>query len=493
LATATATAATASGATFGIGSVRAQSDAETPLDDDVDPYFLDRGDLSSSEQEAIIEIEQLQAQLMEGRRVVIPRGLRPERAPTYRLVHWRGEIGDANGQFVSPLSVRPELPPLQDLQANRVNGQILGFHGAAEDWGGRSSQGTLTVELRAGYGGQQMTWFFAQQFDMDGEGFTNIGYEYVAQRDGAPEPVVTDEANVGLRIQLMRSPRQAGMTLRKIIKTALVVTGVPLELENQDLQRTLSYLPPVRVPAMFQEGAALAQAVVGGTAEETPIWRGGFSSYGLTQGGSQLSLRPGYWLVIDAAREPDLRGVRLEDIGGFVSPTRGGNPLDANYIVFAFEMDQGPAPAYFNLGNSYQTDRFRQQQSQNDPFQRQQQGFRPQNDPSRQQQGFPQQDGSFRQQQGFPQQDGSFQQQPGFPQQGDPSPQQQGFPQPGEPFQQQGFPQQPDLSPQQPFPQQNPLENQGVDSDNPFGNQSAGPDDPFSRAVPKGVPRSEPE
>ena len=472
-----ATAAAAAGSAAGMSRANAQSrNRNSDLEDDVDPYFLDSGDLTAGEHEAIIQVEQLQRELLEGRQVAIPRGLRPDRAPTYRLVYWTGGIGDPNGRFVSPLSVPPSLGPLQDGLSYRFNAQILGFHGASDDWGGRANQGTLTVEMRAGYGGQQMTWFYAQQFDMDDEGFTNVGYEYVAQREGAAEPVVTDELNIGLRIQLLRSPRRSGVALRKIIRTALVVTGVPLQLENRELQQTIQYLPPVRVPAMFQEGAALAQALVGGTAEEAPIWRGGFSAYGIAQGGSQLGLRPGYWMVIDAARETDLRDVVLEDFGGFVTPTRGGEPLDANYIVFSFEIDQGPAPAYINFG-SYQG--FPQQ---NDRF-RQQQGFPQQNDPFGQQQGFPQQNTPFGQQQGLPQQNDPFGQQQGLPQQSTPFGQQQGIPQQNAPFgQQQGVPQQnAPFGQQQGFPEQN----------DPFGQQQGFPqggDDPFSRAVPKSVP-----
>jgi hypothetical protein len=339
------TAVTASGAALRAGSARAQSD-EISLDENVDPYFLDSGEFTDSEREAVIAVEEIQEQQMQGRQVVMPRGLRPERAPTYRFVHWNGDIGDPGGAFVSPLSVRPQIG---DLPVYRINGQILGFHGASEDWRGRSSQGTLTVELRAQVSGEPMTWLFAQQFDMDSEGFTNLGYEYLTQRSGSPEPAVTGQPSVALRIQLMRSPRRAGVALRKFISTALVVTGA-LQASIEDRRSRQRALPPIRVPAMLQEAAALTQALIGGTAEETPIWRGGFSSYSLAAGGSRLGLVPGYWMAIDAARESDLRGVMLEDIGGFVSPTRAGEPLDANYVVFGFEIDAGPAPAYLNLG-----------------------------------------------------------------------------------------------------------------------------------------------
>ncbi len=338
----------AAGAALGSTAARAQPDDEELLLGDIDPYFLDSGELSASEQAALIEVEQLQEQLMQGRPVVIPRGLRPARAPTYRLVHWAGDLGDSRGRFVSPLSVVPELGPLQDYRSYRFNGQILGFHGAKSDWG-QTDQGTLTVELRAPLAGQPMTWLFAQQFDIDDEGFSNIGYQYVAQRGEAIEPVITDEPNLGLRIQMLRSQRRAGVLFRKILRTALAVTGVPLQLENQDVQTALQALPPMRVPAMFQEGAALAQAIVGSMAQEPPLWRGGFSSYGIARGGSKVNLQPGFWAAIDVGREVDLREVMLEEVGPQVGLTRGGEPLDANYVVFGFEIDEGPAPSYLNL------------------------------------------------------------------------------------------------------------------------------------------------
>jgi hypothetical protein len=328
-----------SAAALRTSSAAAQSD-EAPADGDIDPYFLDSGELTDSEQDALIAIEQFHQQQMQGDQVVIPRGLRPPRAPTYRLVHWSADVNDRNGRFVSPLSVQPVVGA---LPAYRVNGQILGFRGAGDDWGGRSREGTLTVELRTSVGGEPMTWFYAQQFDMDGEGFTNLGYDYVAQRDGMPQPAISDQPNVGLRIQLLRSPRRAAVLLRKFLRAAILVSGTPV---GQSALR----LPPVRVPAMLQEGAALAQALIGGTAEETPLWRGGFSSYGIAAGASRLGLVPGYWMVIDGEREPDLRGVMLEDLGGTVAPTRDGERLDVNYLVLAFEVGEASVPAYLSVG-----------------------------------------------------------------------------------------------------------------------------------------------
>ena len=52
-------------------------------DDTVDPYFLDRGNLSESERDALIEVEEIQARGLEGRAVVIPRGLKPARVDAF--------------------------------------------------------------------------------------------------------------------------------------------------------------------------------------------------------------------------------------------------------------------------------------------------------------------------------------------------------------------------------------------------------------------------
>jgi hypothetical protein len=191
-----------------------------------------------------------------------------------------------------------------------------------------------------------MTWLFVQQFDADSRGFTNIGYEYVAQRDGSPNAAFTDDQNIGLRIQLMRAPSRSGQIFRKLLSAALVLSGVPLQLEDRNLQRALASLPPLRVPALLQEGAALSQAVIGGTAEESPIWRGGFSSYGLSTDGSLLSLAPGLWMAIDAEREIDLRGVVLDDVGGTIAPLRDNEMLDCNYLVVGLDIREGSWPSY---------------------------------------------------------------------------------------------------------------------------------------------------
>ncbi|HZL95096.1 MAG TPA: hypothetical protein VFB99_15685, partial [Vicinamibacterales bacterium] len=310
---------------------------------DIDPYFLDSGELSDVEQNDVIQLETYRERQMVGQPTVIPRGFQPRRAPTYRFVYWTGDIGDPSGRFASPLAVEAMTGR---ADAYRINGQILGFRCASDDWGSRADRGTLTVELRTRVGTEPMTWLFVQQFDTDSQGFTNIGYEYVAQRDGAPNPAFTDDQNVGLRFQLMRAPSRSGQVFRKVLSAALVLSGVPMQLENRNLQSALKYLPPLRVPALLQEGAALTQAVIGGTADEAPIWRGGFSSYGLSSAGSQLSLAPGFWMAIDAEREIDLRGVVLDDIGGTIAPQRDGELLDCNYLVVGLDINEGPRPDY---------------------------------------------------------------------------------------------------------------------------------------------------
>jgi hypothetical protein len=312
---------------------------------DIDPYYLDSGVLTDAEQAEIVRLERIRQREMEGLPAVGERAAAPRRAPTYRFVHWSGDIGDPNGRFVSPLGVET---PAESRTAYEVNSQILGFRCATEDWGRRADRGTLTVELRASIAEEPQTWLFVQQFDVDSRGFTNIGYEYVAQRDGRPSPAFTEPENIGLRIQLIRAPSRSRQIFRKLLSSALVLSGVPLESARENLEQALSHLPPLRVPALLQEGVAFTQAVVGGTAQETPIWRGGFTSYGLSSQGSPLALTPGLWLAIDADRELDLRGVVLDDTGGTIAPLRDGEILDCNYLVLRFGVNEGTIPSYLD-------------------------------------------------------------------------------------------------------------------------------------------------
>jgi hypothetical protein len=192
-----------------------------------------------------------------------------------------------------------------------------------------------------------MTWFFGQQFTLDAARRADVGYQYIAQRKEAPEPVTSDQPNLALRVQLMRSPRRSALLLRKILRIALTLSGVPLgPAGGSDVRQALQSLPALRVPAMFDEAAALVQAVLGSVSEAAPIWRGAFTPYGIAEGGSQLSLEPGRWLVIDAERELDLRNVVLEEVGGQLAPVRDGAPLDVNYLVLALEIDEGLPPVF---------------------------------------------------------------------------------------------------------------------------------------------------
>jgi len=97
-------------------------------------------------------------------------------------------------------------------------------------------------------------------------------------------------------------------------------------------------IPAIRVPQMLREGVAFSQAFFGGMSDEAPIWRSAFNSYGIAQGGSRLGLSPGLWVAMDERRQLDLRGVRLQDVGGRVGLVENGRPLDMNYLVLAFEV-----------------------------------------------------------------------------------------------------------------------------------------------------------
>jgi hypothetical protein len=90
---------------------------------------------------------------------------------------------------------------------------------------------------------------------------------------------------------------------------------------------------------MAAEGVALSQAVLSGATSEKPIWRSGFASYGLADGGSRLTLAPGLWVVLDDGREMDLRGATLEDAGGHLRLLRDGAPLDLNYLVLDLRIE----------------------------------------------------------------------------------------------------------------------------------------------------------
>lgn len=304
----------------------------------VDPYFLSSGEVPPAEQDQISEYMGYLENASEGKDAIIPRGGRPKHAPTYRFLRWKGEIGDPFGRFVGPLSTKPV-----SLRGNtyQLNAQILGFHTASEDWPGKYNVGTLSVEIRARIRGESMTWLYAQQFELFEGGTSSLGMEYIAQRDGVPAPVATDEENIDLRIQLMRNQQEKGGVLGTVFKVASVLTGGTL---GGVAGVAASLAPPVRIPQMVQEGVAFSQAVFGGTSDEQPLWRSGFTSYAITQGGGRFGLLPGLWLAMDESRQVDLRGSYLEDLGGRVALLKDGEELDVNYLILALEIEEGPLP-----------------------------------------------------------------------------------------------------------------------------------------------------
>src|SRR5262245_19677646 len=96
----------------------------------VDSYFLDSGEIVRSERaqiEAFIEYRDLASA---GKSNVTPRSS-PKRAPTYRFMHWSGDLGNPSGRFVGAFGLSPGLP---SANAYAVNAQILNFHGASKDW-----------------------------------------------------------------------------------------------------------------------------------------------------------------------------------------------------------------------------------------------------------------------------------------------------------------------------------------------------------------------
>ncbi len=105
--------------------------------DGIDPYFLESADLSTPEQEEIQDFLKYQENLLDGKPAIMPRGGKPQRAPTYRLLHWQGDLGDSRGRLVGPLSISPTLSGRGPF---RFNGQILG------------STGGMPPDYQSGYG-----------------------------------------------------------------------------------------------------------------------------------------------------------------------------------------------------------------------------------------------------------------------------------------------------------------------------------------------------
>jgi hypothetical protein len=303
--------------------------ADEDEDFEIDPYFLDSGDVSNSEQQEILSHIAFEDQDAGGRPVMQPRGRRPDKAPTYRFLHWQGPIGDPAGQFVGPLSLQPKItapPPY------RFNAQILGFNQADSEWG-KKGDGTLSVEFRARHQGDSMTWLHLQTFNVE-DGYNNLGLEYVAHRDGAAEDVVAEDANVDMRIQLIRHAKPPG-ALRAILGVASSIIGVPAGPPSGPGPGGMAPRGPamLRVPRMAQEAVAFAQATLGGTAKEKPIWRSGFTTFGLAEGGSRLTLNPGLWVAMDKIEGISAGDLALTEGEGSVILLHKGEPAEFTYLV----------------------------------------------------------------------------------------------------------------------------------------------------------------
>ena len=325
----------------GLASGGPQKPAETPAEEGQIPfYFLENGEISSREQYEIEQYIGLQQQLAEGRQVRM-RG-RPRRAPTYRFLHWTGELGDSEARFVGPLSLKPALE--ESRSGYQLNVQLLNFNPCSEDWKGKSEQGCLQLDVRAESGGQLLTWDYCQEFDVI-NGVSTLGYEYLIDNDKV-RGLITQQPNVDIRITLLRNRKQR-KTLKRILGIASAVAGMaPLPaagaLQNViggGLSSSRSSAPArMRIPRLTTEGLALTQAVVANFAEEKPIWRSGFTSYSLAAGGSRLRLNSGFWVVLDGSRQIDLRQVKLEAEGDLPILLAEGEPCDINYIVMYLEI-----------------------------------------------------------------------------------------------------------------------------------------------------------
>lgn len=316
---------------------RAKEAASAVDSDTIDPYFLDSGVVQHAEEESIEAYVEYQQKTMEGLPAILPRGGKPRRAPTFRFLHLNGEFGDPDAGLIGPLSLRPALMP---ARAYKFNAQILGFNCSTEDWSGNKGGGTLTVEMRGRLYGEAMTWMYVEQFEVVKGGGTSIGLGYVAMRDGVPEPVVCEEPKLAMRIQLIRHKKSPGI-LRKVLKVGSFLTGMPVAgaLGGMGGGGSFSQSKPiVRVPQMAHEGVALAQATIGGMSDEAPIWKSGFNSFALAQGGGRMAIRPGLWIAMDDSPDIDYRSIRAEDMGGRVGLTIDGKPINSNYLVLSVEI-----------------------------------------------------------------------------------------------------------------------------------------------------------
>lgn len=314
---------------------QAVREAVGELGGEIDEYYLDSGDMSRTEAEQVMEHMAFQDQDVDGRPVMRPRGRKPDRAPTYRFLHWQGDVGDPDAAFVGPLTLKPviETPP-----PYRLNAQILGFNTADGDFK-RQGDGTLSVEFRAVHQEDVMTWLHLQSFAVEG-GANNIGREYVAHRDGTKEDVISEDANVDLRIQLIRHQKPPG-TLRKLLGVASSIMGAGAPAAPIGPPGMPMMGPPamMRIPRMAREAVALAQATLGGAAEERPIWRSGFTTYGLAKGGSRLTLNPGLWVAMDGVEGMNAKDLKLTEGEGSIILMHNGEPAWFSYLVLDVEIE----------------------------------------------------------------------------------------------------------------------------------------------------------
>jgi hypothetical protein len=296
----------------------------------IDPYFLDPGTVTPKAQQMIMEFSRFHEDVAVGKRGIQPRGERPKGAPTYRFLHWDGDIGDSKGKFVGPLSLKPFI---DQAPAYQMNAQLLAFNPGTEDWQGSSNQGALTIEMRVPGSADPLTWLFAEQFGVSAGGNTTLGLGYVAQKQGVSTPIYTTSPNVEIRMQLMQH-KNPGL-LQKIFKITSMVIGTGMGMLGQAaVPGLLSAIPSLRIPQLVPEGVAFTQALLGSTNPESPIWRSGFNSYGLALNGGRMRLRPGLWVVMDEQRQPDLRGIKLDDYGGKAALLLDGAPIESlNYLV----------------------------------------------------------------------------------------------------------------------------------------------------------------
>ncbi len=303
--------------------------------DGIDPYFLESADLSTPEQEEIQDFLKYQENLLDGKPAIMPRGGKPQRAPTYRLLHWQGDLGDSRGRLVGPLSISPTLSGRGPF---RFNGQILGFNVCTQDFSGGKGNGALSIELRARYQGEPMTWMYMEQFEATKGGGNSLGLGYVAQRNGMPEAVICEEPRVDIRVQLLKQKGGPGL-LGKVLKVGSFLTGLPIGGGSDGSPAFGLSTPVLRVPQMVHEGVAFAQGTIASTSEEAPLWRSGFMSLALAKGAGRIAVKPGLWVAIDDSQDVDYSRMKLDDIGGRIGVKLDGEFVDLNYLVLDLEIE----------------------------------------------------------------------------------------------------------------------------------------------------------